>query len=199
MFNRQVASALQSRLSRQLVQQQRRHMSGGHGPIGPHLLGTRQADYIQQHSLTFELPPPPGTYGEGYSVPMYALAATTLGAIPIIRALYAANVPIRVNVEKVTVTHPDSGEDVCLIKPTGIHKDALEIWGYDLVQQPQLEYTRAESITAERMARYNDEMDFWLQHGANSQKELGRPFRLFQPDLAIVSDRQDWKRFLKPE
>eukprot|EP00461_Guttulinopsis_vulgaris_P010229 UN10303 len=54
MFQRQVAQ----RVANRVVAQQQRKM--GHGPVGPHLLGTRQADYIQQRNMYGELPSTPG-------------------------------------------------------------------------------------------------------------------------------------------
>lgn len=197
MFQRNIINAVsKARVARQIVQfNQRRNMSAHHDPIGPHLLGTRQSDYIQPLNLYRELPSVPGSYNEGYPMSLFYSVASTFGAIPAIWYFYKAFIPVRVDVEKVTVEHPDTKEDVFLMKPTGIHRDSFEVYGYELIQQPQLHYSRFESIAAERMARYNDEMDFWLKHGENSQEELGRPFKLFNPKLALVTDRQDFKQY----
>ena len=127
---------------------------------------------------------------------MYALYAFPACAIAT-KLLYNITKPVRVDVEKVTVTHPDTQEDVYLFKPTGIHKDYIKgLYGYDLIKAPRMEYTRVESIVAEQMALYNDEMDFWLTHGRDSEKLLGTKFTLFDPSKALVTDAQDPTRFM---
>eukprot|EP00461_Guttulinopsis_vulgaris_P002150 UN02151 len=143
----------------------------------------------------------PSTPGEKKRLPQCIWDAYAYGTATILGFgfIYHLNKQVRVDVEKVTVEHPDTKEPVFLFKPTGIHKDQDDIYGYKLVQAPQLNYTRRESIVAAKMALYNDEMDFWLKHGADSEKVLGRPFKLFKPELSFVTDAQDAQSIYRPE
>jgi hypothetical protein len=112
------------------------------------------------------------------------------------KLLYNVSKPVRVDIEKVAIEHPDTKEETFVFKPVGIHKDYRNgLYGYDLIKSPQFEYTRVESVVAEQMALYNDEMDFWLAHGKNSEKVLGKKFHLFSPVDALTTDAQDVERF----
>lgn len=181
------------RVVRQVVKQQQRKMGGG--PVGQHLLGTKQADYIQVLSPWGELPAAPGSI-KTQPWQLHMGVATIVASVIATRALYLNSRPVRVEVEKVTVEHPDTKEPVYLFKPTGINKAGQTgIFSYNIVQAPQLEYTRRETVTAAKLALYNDEMDFWLKHGADSEKVLGRPFSLFKPEMSFVTDAQDASRY----
>lgn len=161
-----------------------RHSS--HGPTPQwHLLGTRQSDYIQELNCYGELPPPPGTKVTvpadfaGHLRDMFTGALFVLG-------LYHVTQQVRVEVQKVDVVHPETKETVSIMKPIGIHRDENGLHQYDLVRAPELSYTRMESAVAERLMLYNEEMDFWLKHGGDSSH-----FRAFNPEKAIVRDRED--------
>jgi len=159
--------------------------------------GTRQADYIQQHNIYNELPAPPGSVGSMNEATMQMLMYFPLAIIGV-KVLYEISKPVRVDLEKVAVQHPDTKEEVFVFKPTAIHKDYNKgLYGYDLIKAPILEYTRIESIVSEQMSLYNDEMDFWLQHGKDSEKFLEKKFQLFSPIDAITTDAQDIER-LRP-
>jgi hypothetical protein len=167
----------------------------GHGPVGWHLLGTRQSDYIQQLTLHNELPAPPGEVASrAYAWWMGMCFAGS--SLFFSKVLYNLSKPVRVDMEKVTVEHPDTKEEVFLFKPMGIHKDSFnDLFAYTVVQAPQLEYTRIESLMASKLLSYNDEMDFWLKYGKDSEQILGRPFYFFNPTLALTTNAEDPERF----
>ena len=189
------SAKLVQRVAQQRVATIQTRKMGGHGPSGHHIWGTRQADYIQQHNIYNELMEQPGKKRTMNEATYHIISYLTMAAIGV-KIGYSLTKPVRVDLDKVTVTHPDSGEEVFLFKPTAIHKDWTgAIFGMDLVKAPRFEYTRQESSVAEQMALYNDEMDFWLTHGKDSEAKLGRPFKLFDPVGALVTDRQDPERF----
>lgn len=190
---------------------------GAHAHIEPHMPGTHESDYIMRR-IGNSLPPPPGTAPrKTYITVLHAF--TTFVTFAGLYALYQISKDINVEVAKIDVTDPLTGETITLYKPIDIMRPDRNMFGYNVVSTPNHDYSLLETHVAAQMYAYNQEMDLWVnarktcpplpaslkaagvteeEFLANYVKNMLRHFKYFNPTTA-AQPKIDAKMFITEE